>query len=273
MANFQPTKLDPNLINSGQEFTISANAFTLNGINAFIEGILQSNIDAEKALDIAANIDIVAVDGDGNLPIVRTVTKDPTSGRITVTYTNVKGKTGLKGDIGLQGDKGAKGDKGDTGNGILKTEKVSSVGLVDTFKITYTNNSTFTFTVTNGAKGDSGNAATLAVGTVKTIEPNLPAKVINVGTTAEAIFNFEIPQGKAGTGNGNTTVFVNKVETARVDVTSDIQTQINTKANKTTSVAVALISSGWSGGVQNVVVGGVTATNNIEVGLSSKATL
>jgi hypothetical protein len=47
-----------------------------------------------------------------------------------------------------------KGDKGDTGRGISSVIKTSTVGLVDTWTITYTDGSTSSFDVTNGADGD-----------------------------------------------------------------------------------------------------------------------
>ena len=43
-----------------------------------------------------------------------------------------------------------KGDTGATGNGIASIAKVSTIGLVDTYRITYTNGSYFDFTITNG---------------------------------------------------------------------------------------------------------------------------
>lgn len=46
--------------------------------------------------------------------------------------------------------------KGEDGVGILKIEKTSTVDLVDTYTITYTNNTTSTYTVTNGKDGESG---------------------------------------------------------------------------------------------------------------------
>ena len=66
-----------------------------------------------------------------------------------------------------------RGDKGDTGNGIQSITKVSTSGLVDTYRITYTDGQTTTFTVTNGQKGDTGNgiqsiAKTSTVGLVDT---------------------------------------------------------------------------------------------------------
>lgn len=51
------------------------------------------------------------------------------------------------------------------GNGIVEIEKTSTVGLVDTYTITYDDGSTFDYNVTNGAKGDRGdcNFATFAI--------------------------------------------------------------------------------------------------------------
>ena len=63
------------------------------------------------------------------------------------------------GPQGPQGEQGAKGDTGDDGIGIVSITKTGTVGLVDTYTITYSDNTTSTFTVTNGAdgaKGDTG---------------------------------------------------------------------------------------------------------------------
>lgn len=54
------------------------------------------------------------------------------------------------------GDKGEKGDtglKGDTGNGIASIIKTASAGLIDTYTITFTDGTTSTFEITNGADG------------------------------------------------------------------------------------------------------------------------
>lgn len=61
------------------------------------------------------------------------------------------------------GDKGDKGDKGDVGD-----------------------------------QGAPGAAATVAVGTVATVGPNDSATVVNSGTSAAAVFDFEIPKGDKG---------------------------------------------------------------------------
>lgn len=51
------------------------------------------------------------------------------------------------------------GTDGDDGRGIVSVEKTGTAGLVDTYTITYTDNTTATFTVTNGADGSPGASA------------------------------------------------------------------------------------------------------------------
>lgn len=51
---------------------------------------------------------------------------------------------------------GKDGQDGEDGRGIVKIEKTSTSGNVDTYTITYTDNTTSTFTVTNGKDGQDG---------------------------------------------------------------------------------------------------------------------
>ncbi len=60
------------------------------------------------------------------------------------------------GTPGEQGPAGADGQDGADGIGIKSIVKTSSDGLVDTYTITLTDNTTYTFTVTNGADGQDG---------------------------------------------------------------------------------------------------------------------
>ena len=66
------------------------------------------------------------------------------------------GRPGTDGEKGEMGEQGSKGDAGATGVGIKSVEKTGTSDLVDTYTITYTDGTTSTFTVTNGAKGDKG---------------------------------------------------------------------------------------------------------------------
>lgn len=70
----------------------------------------------------------------------------------TVTITGAK--TALKGDTGLTGETGA------TGKGITSITKTGTVGFVDTYTITYTDETTATFDVTNGEDGADGTNGT-----------------------------------------------------------------------------------------------------------------
>ena len=56
----------------------------------------------------------------------------------------------------LKGDQGEQGETGETGVGIKSITKTSSINNVDTYTITFTDNSTKTFTVTNGTNGANG---------------------------------------------------------------------------------------------------------------------
>ena len=64
-----------------------------------------------------------------------------------------QGAKGQKGDTGAQGPQGPAGQDGTDGNGIVSITKTASVGLVDTYTITFTNGTTTTFDVTNGQDG------------------------------------------------------------------------------------------------------------------------
>lgn len=48
------------------------------------------------------------------------------------------------------------GDAGAAGKGIVSISKTGASGLVDTYTIVYSDDTSSTFTVTNGAKGDKG---------------------------------------------------------------------------------------------------------------------
>ena len=75
---------------------------------------------------------------------------------LTLTFTDGNSYTtpSIRGEVGAKGDKGNKGDKGDTGNGIASIAKTATAGLVDTYTITYTDGTTFSFEVTNGQDGE-----------------------------------------------------------------------------------------------------------------------
>lgn len=88
-----------------------------------------------------------------------------------VALVDIKGEQGIQGIQGTQGERGIQGVQGvagsngtngtngidgDDGKGISSITKTNTVGLVDTYTITYTDSTTGTFNVTNGANGTNG---------------------------------------------------------------------------------------------------------------------
>lgn len=77
---------------------------------------------------------------------------------------------------------------------------------MDTYRISYTNGSSSTFTVTNGSNGTNGTngtSATVSVGTVTTGAEGSSATVTNSGTSSNAVLNFTIPVGATGQTGSN----------------------------------------------------------------------
>ena len=69
------------------------------------------------------------------------------------------GKNGAKGTKGDPGQNGQDGTSGQDGIGISKIEKTKTEGLVDTYVITFSDDSTFEYTVTNGKDGKDGSGS------------------------------------------------------------------------------------------------------------------
>ena len=93
---------------------------------------------------------------------------------------------------------GGSGTPGKDGVGIERIKKTSTQGLVDTYTIYLTDESTYTFTVTNGAKGDTGATPNIQIGTVQTLKPGQQATASMSGTPENPLLNLGIPQGDKG---------------------------------------------------------------------------
>ena len=120
--------------------------------------------------------------------------------KITGGYWYIDGvNTGVK----AQGTDGATGAQG---VGISSIAKTGTSGLVDTYKITLTNGSSTTFTVTNGAKGATGatgpqgaNALSFKIGTVTTLAAGASATVsCSIDSSGVVTLNLGIPRGATG---------------------------------------------------------------------------
>lgn len=121
----------------------------------------------------------------GDFVLIASTVSDPDNAKMYVkgetTYDYV---TDLSGATGIQGV------------GVSSILKTATSGLVDTYTITYTDNSTSTFEVTNG-RGISTISKTATVGVVDTY-----TITYNDGT----ISTFTVTNGIDGTGSGNLSV-------------------------------------------------------------------
>ena len=121
----------------------------------------------------------------------------PTGPKGDTGLTGPTGAQGPKGDTGLTGPTGAQGPKGDTGKGITtitRTSGTGAAGTTDTYTITFTDSTTTTFNVYNGANGTGSgdmaksiydtnnngivdNAETLTLDTSNTTPPSVQGQV------------------------------------------------------------------------------------------------
>lgn len=93
---------------------------------------------------------------------------------------------------------------GTPGRGIFSIERTTgdgSPGTIDTYTITYTDDSTDTYTVYNGADGDDGVTPELSIGTVETLEAGSNATASIGGTAEKPVLNLGIPRGETGSGS------------------------------------------------------------------------
>ena len=104
--------------------------------------------------------------------------------------------------------KGATGD----GNGIASIVLTETVGLVDTYTITYDDDTTTTFNVTNGAKGEQGDAGISVVSIIKTNTVGL-VDTYTITYSNETISTFDVINGAKGDTGDAATISVGTVTT------------------------------------------------------------
>lgn len=135
-----------------------------------------------------------------------------------------QGPAGAQGAKGDTGERGPQGIQGETGNGIINTELISSVGLVDTYGINYTNGNQDTFTVTNGKDG---------IGTVNSVNNVSPDSNGNVTLSIPSEVTETTVSNWGFTKNIGTVTSVNNIAPIDGDVTITIPDPLPSQAGKT----------------------------------------
>lgn len=129
-----------------------------------------------------------------------------------------RGEQGLPGERGPEGLPGRDGRDGQDGQAatlsVASTSTLPAGSAATVTNVGTTSQASLAFGIPKGDKGDTGaagadgDAATIAVGQVETLEPNQQAYVVNVGSTSQAIFDIGIPKGQkgdSGSGSGDMT--------------------------------------------------------------------
>lgn len=166
-----------------------------------------------------------------------------------LSWSNDGGKTNPQ-------TKNIKGPQGDTGNGIDSIEKTSTSGLVDTYTITYTDETTTTFDVTNGANGDITDVEVDGTSVVD----NGVASINGIGQMQTDISNLQMLENALPhvTGTG---------ETLTLNDTAKYPMQVNLKGNtqqdSTTGKNKFNIQTLEKGRLDSGVVGYASNTTNL----------
>lgn len=135
---------------------------------------------------------------------------------------------------GDKGDKGDTGNTGATGNGIASITKTGTSGLVDTYTINYTDGTTSTFTITNGADGINGQDGNGIATITKTSTSGL-VDTYTITFTNGTTTTFTVTNGEDGTDGTNGTDGVGIASIIKTGTSGLVDTYTITLTNGNTS--------------------------------------
>lgn len=153
-----------------------------------------------------------SLDGLGALkgaPCVIKETKTVEGGtEVTFEWTGISGATETQTILVKNGENG---EDGKQGNGVAKVEKIKSVDLVDTYRMTFTDGSTFDYEVANGDSSLGGKINIIRVNGVelpvidKTVDIEIPEYIYvgNTEPTDENIVLWINPDETGSVGGGS----------------------------------------------------------------------
>ena len=141
-----------------------------------------------------------------------------------------------------------KGDPGEDGNGIASITKTATSGLVDTYTITYTDGTTDTFNVTNGANGTDGSDGVSVTGVSLLSKVGLLA-TYRMTFSDGSYFDYTVSDGASGSGTGDMTKAVYDTDNdGIVDAAETLSGLTATIAdlNKTANLATVATSGSYN---------------------------
>lgn len=226
-------------------------------------------VEAQTAIE---NMKVAAQKGD-----TTSVEKSIVQGVVNLLFTLEKG------------DKGDQGVKGDTGDGITNISKTSgsgAPGTTDTYTITMSSGTTYTFTVYNGANGEGAGDMTVAVydptGKATDIFAYVDGKIAEIPTPDVSAQIQEHNTSETAHNDIRTALDGKETAGAAATVQGNLDTHIVNKNNPhgvtaaqigatvTTNQTVTLLSSGWTAHTdgrqkQTVSVTGITADTPVVI--------
>lgn len=218
MGKWTRDKVDSGKLNNGNEYE-AKDRLSREQLNAMVNSGLYAQDFAEHLADTP---DTSGANNVGT-PTVEVV-DNVVNGKVykKFKFSNLKGEQGIQGIQGVQGEKGDKGDKGDRGaNGVSANHYWNGTTLT---VVSASGSSSADLQGTPGGFGTpTASATTLQAGS------NATVSVTASGSNASKVFNFNfgIPKGADAKG----AVTINGAE-ATVNFTSDPQTQLDSKASK-----------------------------------------
>ena len=181
----------------------------------------------------------------------------------------IQGIQGIQGETGATGATGPKGDTGDTGNGIASVDRTSGTGApgtTDTYTITYTDATTDTFTVYNGANGEGAGSVTSVAMSVPTGLSVSGSPITDSGTLAVSYASgYAIPTTSKQTEWDTTYGWGNHASAGYVVTTGSYA-----DPSWITSLAGSKVTGNITGNAANVT--GTVAPANGGTGLTSLGT-
>ena len=141
-----------------------------------------------------------------------------------------------------------KGDPGEDGNGIASIAKTATSGLVDTYTITYTDGTTSTFNVTNGANGTDGSDGVSVTGVSLVSKVGLLA-TYRMTFSDGSYYDYTVSDGASGSGTGDMTKAVYDTDNdGIVDAAETLSGLTATIAdlNKTANLATVATSGSYN---------------------------